>query len=188
MELEIENAVVWSEAIFGRCDLGDKRLTGRLVKIGSQLSKSQGASLAKSCEGKSASIEGSYRFIRNSRVSAKQIAEGGYPATALLAQRIPVLLAIEDSTSLSYKHEVSERLGHTSNSLNTKTQGYLVHSTMLMDAQKEKTIGLIAQERWCRDKSSYGKNHHRNKIQYKDKESYKWVKNTHFMENCLGEK
>lgn len=43
MELEIENAVAWSEAIFGRCDLGDKRLTGRLVKIGSQLSKSQGA-------------------------------------------------------------------------------------------------------------------------------------------------
>jgi hypothetical protein len=32
MELEIENTVVWSEAIFGRCDLGNKRLTGRLVK------------------------------------------------------------------------------------------------------------------------------------------------------------
>jgi len=188
MELEIENAVAWSEAIFGRCDLGDKRLTERLVKIGSQLSKSQGASLAKSCEGKSASIEGSYRFIRNDRVSAQQIAEGGYTATALLAQTIPVLLAIEDSTSLTYKHEVAKELGYTSNSLNTKAQGYLVHSTMLMDAQKEKTIGLIAQERWCRDKSSYGKHHQRKKIEYKDKESYKWEKNTHFMEGCLGEK
>jgi hypothetical protein len=188
MELEIENAVAWSEAIFGRCDLGDKRLTGRLVKISSQLSKSQGASLSKSCEGKSALIEGSYRFIRNERVSAMQIAEGGYTATALLAQTIPVLLAIEDSTSLAYQHEVSKELGYTSNSANTKTQGYLVHSTMLMDAQKEKTIGLIAQERWCRDKASYGKHHQRNKIQYKDKESYKWEKNTHFMENCLGEK
>lgn len=188
MDLEIENAVAWSEAIFGRCELGDKRLTERLVKIGSQLSKSQGASLAKSCEGESASIEGSYRFIRNDRVSAMQIAEGGYTATALLAQTIPVLLAIEDSTSLAYKHEVSKELGYTSNSANTKTQGYLVHSTMLMDAKKEKTIGLIAQERWCRDKSSYGKHNQRNKIQYKDKESYKWEKNTHFMENCLGEK
>lgn len=157
MELEIENAVAWSEAIFGRCNLGDKRLTGRLVKIGSQLSKSQGASLAKSCEGKSASIEGSYRFIRNDRVSAQQIAEGDYTATALLAQTIPVLLAIKDSTSLAYKHEVAKELGYTSNSLNTKAQGYLVHSTMLMDALKEKTIDLIAQERWCREKSSYGK-------------------------------
>ena len=54
MAFEIENAVAWSEAIFGRCDLGAKRLTERLVKIGSQLSKSQGASLSKSCEGKSA--------------------------------------------------------------------------------------------------------------------------------------
>lgn len=94
LELEIENAVAWSEAIFGRCDLGDKRLIGRLVKIGSQLSKSQGASLSKSCEGKSALIEGSYRFIRNERVSAMQIAEGGYTATALLAQTIPVLFEL----------------------------------------------------------------------------------------------
>lgn len=140
MDLGIENAVAWSEAIFGRCELGDKRLTERLVKIGSQLSKSQGPSLAKSCEGKSASIEGSYRFIRNDGVSAMQIAEGGYTATALLAQSIPVLLAIEDSTSLSYKHEVSKELGYTSNRVNTKTQGYLVHSTMLMDAKRKKPL------------------------------------------------
>jgi hypothetical protein len=37
-----------------------------------------------------------------------QIAEGGYTTTALLAQAIPVLLAIEDSTSLAYNHEVSK--------------------------------------------------------------------------------
>ena len=188
MELEIENAVMWSEAIFGRCDLGDKRLTGRLVKIGSQLSKSQGTSLSKSCEGKSALIEGSYRFIRNERVSAMQIANGGYSATALLSKDIPVLLGIEDTTSLSYKHSVSKELGYTSNSVNAKSQGYIVHSTLLMDAKEEKTLGLIAQERWCRESISYGKHNQRQKVQYEDKESYKWERNTRDMASRLGEK
>ena len=188
MELEIENAVAWSEVIFGKCSLGDKRLTRRLVQIGCQLSKQQGASLSKSCEGEGALLEGSYRFVRNNRVSAGEIASGGYAATALLSKASSLLLAIEDSTSLSYEHEVSNELGYTSNNAKAKKRGYMVHSTMLMDAEKEKTIGLIAQERWCRDAESFGKRNQRTKTRYEEKESYKWEKNTHHLEARLGSK
>jgi hypothetical protein len=65
MKLKLEDAATWSEAIFGSCELGDKRLTRRLIQIGNQLSGSQDISLSKSCDGKGALIEGSYRFIRN---------------------------------------------------------------------------------------------------------------------------
>lgn len=34
MELVVENAQAWSETIFGTVELGDKRLTKRLVQIG----------------------------------------------------------------------------------------------------------------------------------------------------------
>lgn len=188
MELKLEDTSAWWEAIFGNCALGDKRLTRRLIKIGHQLSKTQDMSLSKSCEGKGALIEGSYRFVRNDRVSALQIGQGGYDVTGYLAQEVPLLLAIEDSTTLSYTHSACEELGFTGNNKRAKKKGYIVHSTMLIDAEKEKTLGLIAQERWCRDKDSFGKRTKRTKTHYEDKESYKWEKNSHELERRLGSK
>jgi hypothetical protein len=188
MELKLENTACWAEAIFGSCALVDKRLTRRLVQIGNQLSKTQDLSLSKSCEGDSALTEGSYRFVRNKRVNANQIANGGYDVTGHLAQTVPLLLAIEDSTSLSYMHSVSEELGLTSNNKSAKKRGYIVHSTMLMDAEKEKTLGLIAQERWCRDITTFGKRSLRTKTHYEEKESYKWERNSHELEKRLGSK
>lgn len=188
MNIEIENAGRWSEAIFGKCSLGDKRLTRRLVQIGKQLSSVTGSSLSKSSEGQDALVEGGYRFLRNDRIIAEQIAAGGYDVTGCLAQPIPLLLAIEDTTTLSYSHEVRNELGDTSSTASANKRGYIVHSTMLMDAEKEKTIGLIAQERWCRDVTEHGKKHQRTKVAYEEKESYKWEGNTHQLEKRLGDK
>ncbi|HBD7398930.1 TPA: hypothetical protein KKX52_002960, partial [Legionella pneumophila] len=42
MDLAIEDAAAWSEAILGSVDLGDKRLTRRLTQIGKQLSSMPG--------------------------------------------------------------------------------------------------------------------------------------------------
>ncbi len=51
--------------------------------------------------------EGAYRFIRNPNVSAEAIRKAGAMQTVKLAQEFPELLAIEDTTSLSYRHQVS---------------------------------------------------------------------------------
>ncbi|HAT7904312.1 TPA: IS4 family transposase, partial [Legionella pneumophila] len=110
MELAIEDATAWSEAIFGSVDLGDKRLTKRLIQMGKQLSSLPGSSLSASCEGQDALLEGSYRFLRNKRVSAAHIANGGYQVTSWLSQSVSTLLAIEDTTTLSYTHQVKEAL------------------------------------------------------------------------------
>ena len=99
MNISIEDANAWSEAIFGSVSLGDKRLTRRLIQIGKQLSSLPGGSLSESCEGQDALVEGSYHFLRNKRVNANQIADGGYHVTNLLAQSVPTLLAIEDTTT-----------------------------------------------------------------------------------------
>ena len=45
MDLPVEDATAWSEAIFGSTSLGDKRLTRRLTQIGKQLSSMPGSSL-----------------------------------------------------------------------------------------------------------------------------------------------
>lgn len=115
MSINFEPPEFWSTSIFGNCLLGDKRLTNRLVTIGTQLCKSIGSSFSKSCEGSGALLEGGYRFIRNERVCATKIAEGGYDAIVKQAKDSELLLAIEDTTSLTYQHEVSKELGYTSN-------------------------------------------------------------------------
>lgn len=188
MELPVENAQAWSEAIFGSVELGDKRLTKRLMQIGKQLSSLPGSSLSESCEGQDALLEGSYRFLRNKRINAKQIAEGGYQVTSLLSQTIPTILAIEDTTTLSYTHQVKENLGDLGGPKEKSNRGFHVHTTLLMDAEKEKTIGLIAQNRWCRAVEERGKKFHRRVRQYSEKESYKWEKNTREIESRLGSK
>lgn len=66
-------------------------------------------------------------------------------------------LAIEDTTTLSYSHQVKKSLGDLSSPMERGSRGFHVHTTMLM----EKTIGLIAQERWCRDTAERGKKNHR---------------------------
>lgn len=188
MDLAIEDANAWSEAVFGSTSLGDKRLTRRLIQIGKQLSALPGGSLSESCEGKDALVEGSYRFLRNKRVSANQIAEGGYNVTSFLAQSVPTLLAIEDTTTLSYTHQVKESLGDLGGPKEKSNRGFHVHTTLLMDAEQEKTIGLIAQERWCRDIKERGKKAHCRVRLYTEKESYKWERNTLELENRLGSK
>ena len=111
MDLSVEDAAVWSEAIFGSMAWGDKRLTRRLTQIGKQLSSSPGSSLSGSWEGQEGLVEGSYRFLRNKHVNAHQLAEGGYQMTSHLSQPVPLLLAIEDTTTLSYAHRIKEWLG-----------------------------------------------------------------------------
>jgi hypothetical protein len=57
-----------------------------------------------------------------------------------------------------------------------------------MNAEQGKTIGLIAQERWCRDIAERGKKNHRRVRLYTEKESYKWERNTRELEGRLGPK
>lgn len=187
MELDIENAHSWSEFVFSQCDFKDKRLTKRLIQIGRQLSLHTGSSLLSSCEGDESKIEGSYRLLRNKRVTAKDIGLGGYKACVKLAKKASLILAIEDSTSLSYHHEVCKELGLTGRYKNAYQRGYMVHSTLLVDAEKERTLGLAAQERWCREESNYGKSRERKKLSYESKESMKWENNTLHLEHLLEE-
>src|SRR5260363_219083 len=76
---------------------------------------------------------------------------GGFVATACQAQEHAVLLAVEDTTILTYEHAVASQLGTTSNNPNAKRRGDQVHSVLLLDALSEQTVGLIEQSHWCRE-------------------------------------
>ncbi len=93
--------------------------------------------------------EGAYRFIRNPNVSAEAIRKAGAMQTVKLAHEFPELLAIEDTTSLSYRHQVAEELGKLG-STTDKSRGWWVHSVLLLEAATFRTVGLLHQEWWMR--------------------------------------
>ena len=177
----------WAELTFGCANLSDKRRTARLVQVATDLSEHTGSSLAASCEGDLASVEGAYRLMENEHVEPETIAESGFQATAHAAKDSELLLALEDSTTLGYKHSVRSKLGDLGGPENSKTKGIWAHSVMLLDAETEQTVGLIDQQRWIRDDEDRGKKHQRKQRPYEEKESFKWQQSSENLERRLSD-
>jgi hypothetical protein len=178
----------WAEETFSRCELGDKRLNKRLICIASDLASNIGQSLSSCCEGNNTALVAGYRFIRNDSISAEGIMQGVILNTVEKAQESAVLLAHEDTTTLKYNHSVKDELGYCSASLESSAAGYMMaHTSMLMDGNTGKTIGIIHQNRWIRNHEDFGKRNNRKIRCYKEKESFKWENTSREIARNLGD-
>jgi hypothetical protein len=175
--MSIFNPEQWAKDHFQHADLGDIRRTERLVNTCANMAGSSGKSIARSCLGNEAKLEGSYRLIRNENVSPEMIRVAGFEHTASLVKDIPEILALEDTTSLSYKHQVAEDLGKLGKTTD-KSRGWWVHSVMLLDSHSTRTLGLIHQDWWCRPDNINDAD---------EKESGKWPDASYFCRQRLGE-
>lgn len=185
--MELTDPRAWAKEAFGGAKLGDSRRTRRLVEVAASFARHTGASIPTACGAKAAAVEGAYRFARNDEVEPTDIAEAGFAATAKLVAKLnpKVLLAPEDSTVLSYAHDVDD-LGDVGGPSSSNTRGIWVHSTILVDPETGRTLGLVAQNRWVRDPEEYGKKHRRRELPYEEKESFKWEQNARDMRELLG--
>ncbi|MCF6550951.1 transposase, partial [Escherichia coli] len=119
----------WANEQFGHASLGDPRRTRRLVSLASSLAQHAGLSIVKSSQS-TAQVEGAYRLMRNPSVSPEAIAEAGFTATARACEAHPLLLALEDTTTISFSHSTAfDDLGNTTT--NPKTRGLLAHSVLM---------------------------------------------------------
>ncbi|PAJ71871.1 hypothetical protein CJF42_24350 [Pseudoalteromonas sp. NBT06-2] len=92
--------------IFGNAKLGDERRTKRLVKISHLMANNTGSSIVKA-SGTQASIEGAYRFLRNDNIDANDIAIAGFSSLLPELELSNKILALEDTSTLSYRHNVT---------------------------------------------------------------------------------
>lgn len=74
------------------------------------------------------------------------IRRAGFEHTVELEQYFPELLALEDTTSLSYKLKVAPKLGKLGNPTN-KARGWWVHPVLLLNASTYQTLDLVHKER-----------------------------------------
>lgn len=173
---------------FGYCALGDVRRTKRLVDYAAREASRLGRSTTAACEGDAAAAEGAYRLMRNNAVNPDDIAEGGFQATVRAAQECGTLLAIEDSSTLEFLHSVAGELGDLGGPANSKSRGFWVHSTLLVDAATARTIGLIDQQRWTRTSERIGQGRSRKHLPREEIESEKWSFSSKCTTDRLGEK
>jgi len=181
-----EDAALWANFIFGKAQLGDPRRTQRVVRIANDLASNVGSSLVKA-SADPASIEGAYRYSRNHMISHEKIALAGFQRTDEIVKQRPLVLSIQDTTGLSYKHSVCEELGSVNSaskqSKNPVGRTLYVHSTLMIDAQSEQILGLANQDYFYREQKLKGKSHQLQRRKREDKESFKWQKNQEALSN-----
>ena len=164
----------WAENEFSGSPLPDERLTKRLLKVSRDFFAQPGANIPQAC-GSCSKTKAAYRFFDNDRVTMKKLLEGHYEATTIRMQAHPVVLAVQDTTSLNYTaHPMTEGLGPI-NTKGDKALGLELHDTLAFTPEGT-PLGLLDIQCWARDKEDRAKSKKRNILPLEEKESFKWFK------------
>lgn len=111
---------------FGKCKLGDKRLTARAASIGQALSVRYGQALSMVFDNAS-DLKRAYEFFANPKTSFSQLAQPHHNQTAQEMFSLPVVLAVGDTSYLDYKQIIAKRSGY--GPIGQGGNGLLLHST-----------------------------------------------------------
>jgi len=164
----------WAENEFGRSHLPDKRLTKRVLNISRDFFSRPGATIPQAC-GSRSKTKAAYRFFDNERVTMEKLLRSHYEATTSRMQSHPVVLAVQDTTSLNYTtHPMTEGLGPI-NTKGDRAVGLELHDTLAFTPEGT-PLGLLDIQYWARDKEDRAKSKKRDVLPLEEKESFKWFK------------
>jgi hypothetical protein len=164
----------WAEQEFGSVELPDARLRRRLLMLARDFYARPSANVPQAC-GSRARTKAAYRFFDHPKITMQQLLAGHYQATAQRLRHEPVVLAVQDTTSLNYTaHLATDGLGPICNRVDGP-QGLELHSTLAFTVQGT-PLGLLDVQCWARDARDFGKKTRRKRTPIEQKESYKWLK------------
>jgi hypothetical protein len=164
----------WTLEEFGAADLGDERLTARLLTLAGDFYAKPHAQIPQAC-GSRAKTKAAYRFFAHANTTMDAILQPHYEAACTRIGAHPVVLAVQDTTSLNYNTQPAiENLGPIGTRAETWL-GLMVHDTMGFTPEGL-PLGLIDVQCWARDEKRFGKRHQRKELPIEHKESYKWLK------------
>lgn len=167
--------VQWAEKEIGGGKFRDQRLSKRMIQIAEDFSNSPTFPINQASED-AASTKAAYRFFSNPKVKDEKILEPHIEQTLKRMESYPIVLAVQDTTSLNYhSHESTEGLGEISKTGNTSVQGLFMHSVECLTPQGT-PLGFIDQIIWARlkKKEELVKKEKKSQV-IEEKESMKWL-------------
>lgn len=140
----------WAMDEFGGAEVGDARLTKRLIKLAERLGDAPAASIPGACNGRT-ETQGAYRLFDQARTDKRGLEWESVLAPhmsrteARMAEH-PVVLCLQDTTELDFNGQAIDGLG----SLSYKAQrGMYVHPTYAVSPQRL-PLGILDTWMWAR--------------------------------------
>ena len=164
----------WAREEFRQAPLPDQRLVKRLMLMATDFAQHPTAPIPQAC-GSWCKTKAAYRFFDNDAVQPQAILEAHVGATVQRLQSHPVVLCVQDTTTLNYStHPRSRGLGPISNNRD-KTLGLLLHTTLALTPTGQ-PLGLLQARSWARSTHTFGRSSNaRNRTPRDQKESQKWM-------------
>jgi len=164
----------WAEEEFGGCRLSDARLRQRLLIMARDFYARPTANIAQAC-GSRAKTKAAYRFLDHQDIVMDTLLQAHYRATETRLRGHPVVLAVQDTTSLDYTtHRATVGLGPIG-SWSQGPQGLQLHTTLAFNVEGT-PLGFVQVQCWARDPQAFGKKAKRHQLPIEQKESYKWLR------------
>jgi hypothetical protein len=170
----------WAQSEFALAELGDRRLTQRLVQIGTGLAQHPGGTLPQAFPTMK-DLKAAYRFFHQPKVGPEQIQTPHWEQTRAQCCQPGEYLLMEDTSELDYSgHDSCDDLGPIGNG---RGRGLLLHTTLAVRveawdlAQRPEglVVGLLGQRSWCRrGPPKRGREGWKERIQ-RPRESQRWA-------------
>lgn len=169
MNHPLPSAQAWAAQELATANLGDARLTKRLLRIVADKLAKPTASIPQA-SGDWAATKAAYRFFASEQVSADAIRAAHQHATVQRLLNHSRLLVLQDTTELNYSaHPNTRGLGHLDNVL---CRGLKVHSGLAASPDGV-PLGVLHQQVWTRQAASKGTKSR--KRPQAERESQRWL-------------
>lgn len=138
----------WAQPQWGTVDLGDRRRNRRAVVIGARLAAAPDKHLPQQMADR-AQLVATYRLLDNAAVSHPTLSEPHWQGTRQQAGHYPLVLLVQDVTTLEYTHyaETMTGLGPIGNG---GGRGLLMHTTLALVPSSQQVLGLAHQQVFVR--------------------------------------
>ena len=165
--LELEPGL-WAEQNFGNCQLGDQRRTRRAVHYAALVAAQPDDSTPQQVE-KWSDLKAIYRMLANQDVTFAALTQPHFELTQRQCHQQPHVLLLDDTTEVIFNHRAEiEGLGL----LQRKQQGFLLHSSLAVDAATDEVLGLAGQT--IRHRRRVKREHANRRLKRADRESRLW--------------
>lgn len=184
----------WAEKEFGNIDLGNQRLSQRLIRLASNLSQSPEAPINQAC-GNWAETKAAYRFFKNETVNYRNISKSHIDATKDRCIEESTILAIQDTTFLTYSHHPKTKdlcalSKHKGKYKEIIPMGLVMHSTLAVSVDGL-PLGLLDQKIYARntltdEKKKIKQRSHNAALPIEEKDSIRWLESLQKSHNLFG--